>query len=1082
MLPGLEEVRGSVPTEAQREFRTRAEPIFAEMRPLTRTERVAAAAEKLDKTPEQVEAAIQRNLKIDPRAEGVEQEAMNMRTNELFDQWDNARQEWLKAKQELDDADLLSTGGSVPDGVKETANDAMYWAQEIERIEHEMFPALKGSRLAAQASSKRMNAQRGSWLSAAQQAEAGRLDKLAEQAGKTAKTAQKVAREGKVDKVAEKDLRDLGTMLGSEKNRRSLTGGSKTAKEIEDYSGTPLFEPGEKAPRTAKEAADELKQEQRRVAGISAREKSKEKRAEIQVLAQEARTWAHRMRSFPKLADQMRPNFEDALLKLDEHSQSGNKVADDIRQRLSVNLDEQGYNRAFEDARKATESISDARIRAVQQQIKDVLDNPHAPDRHLRVAELYQDLSEINAKGMEMATRLRKQTHLAGIQKAGLFADDANTEYIAQIMRQLDPNKPSTFRPIMEAMNKPGLWDIMREISFINMLSQPVTHATNISSTLANAGIYGLIQSPTEHLFSGGKMSGSGSFWTGFGGGIKEGARLAKQTELTGINPRRLEAVAGAGEYRHIGNEALPVYLEKMFGAGGRKYGEAMHMMSTRPLEAADAMIGHMAYEGAVSQFARREADKMIRTQDSRLATMDLSNMDPRLNQAQKVQDYIQKNIWDFPEIIKEAGNLQDYLLFRSRGQGPLEKRLRMLVGIKEDKDASPAIRALADFVLPFWNVPYNFTKQGLGNVVGLPVGLTKAGVGLAKGDAEMVGKGMGQAAKGAALMGAAATFALSDNLTGPGPEDEGDRRVWGETHRPNSFRFPGTKGWVSYEGTPWAIPFAVMAGVKEAVEFGKVDPQNPDWANALQYGLGIAKGAARGALSQSFLEAAIKNAGVFMGADLSPQGGASLVSGTASRYAPSPIPTGMLNFLSQLGETVERDAGRARDVKDIPEVAENQLRARIPGLRQELPAQTGAYGQTIEARRPNLYAAVPRSLLPEKAPGGDDRISENLQDLSVGIPQAPKALTINSREVPITIDEQRRFQQYLGQNYRRILEKAEARKTAKGSEGYTADNYERMRLRAREAAEQKLRSEISREELKRRIDRVKASTVIERR
>ena len=1192
-LPGFEDVPvapgRTVATESERAFEESTRSWFGERRSLRRDERVKAAAEMLDANPEQVDAAIRRNLDIDPYTAGVEQAAIRQRAEDLFDEWDNARQEWLGAKQEMDDWIVQNPGKSAKEIDADLANDVAYWFSEVERISTELFPTFKAQTLGARAASKQMNAQRGGRLGAIAEGTARMLSSVSETAGEAAEAVRRVLRspDGIIDQDAAKKLGELGTKLKSDRVRKAVSeGGGKVKRELQGFAGQDRQEtlaerlgrlkreqgrfermdqadpnvkaqldlvryeieetiqqateeatelarrniegrPG-RAPTTAEEAdrvidamlgrrtiskirREELarqkghwpkdvrdlntsldkalrkalqdeqrlfdsidRQVQRRIDGALAAEDRKQTRAEVKKMADDARSLVRTMRQHPDdpAFRSVEEQFDLTLRQLEAHSNVGQRVAGELRDRLWENLgrdltrrEELGYQRGLR-------AIDDARLRAVQSQIQTVLENPRAPDRHTRMAELLQDLSEINTHGAQRATDMRRRAYMSGIQKSGLFAEDVDKETLVKMMASIDPSRPETFRAVAETMKRPNVWNIFREISFINMLSRPTTHLTNITSTLANAGLQGILRNPIEQIVSGGELSGTGAGAKAFWGATKEGARLARETMGSGINPRRLENVVASGDYRHVGNEVMPRFLGSIAGSPGRWWGAKMHQISTRPLEAMDAMLGHMAYSGAFAQQAQRHVDDLIREGSPKLAAMEPVGDWARFPQRERALAYIQQNPWDFPELIKAAGKIEDYTLFRSRGQGPVEQRLRMLMGLKEVPPDAPLYQhagaAVLDFIIPFWNVPYNFTKQGLGNVAhgaASPFSALEVGRRLVTGDKKGAGELAARATQGAMMLGIPAMFAMGDNLTGPGPTDEADRRVWLQTHEPNSWRPPGTTAWISYEGTPWAIPFALVAGIKEGYEFKQIDREAPFWEQLATGGLAAARGAVKGALSQSFLDSAIRNAALFAGEVPSPQSGASILSGAALRYAPSPVPTGMLDFLAGMFDTVEREAGRARDIGDIPEVVPNQILARLPGTRDDLPARRGAFGEVRENERSGLRALVPRSILPVEAPGGDDPIARQLQRGSVGIPQAPKELVVGqSRKLPLTIQEQQDFQRYYGEAYRQLLEKKGA-----GEREFSVEKLEEYRTMARERAAKLVERQIPLEERRRR-------------
>lgn len=819
-------------------------------------------------------------------------------------------------------------------------------------------------------------------------------------------------------------------------------------------------------------------QVQRRVDQMLATERRAQVRQEVGTMAKEARILTKEMlRKAGTIGNKASQHNEEQLdlvfRRMSDHSNTGAKIAGEMRERFwdqmgrrLTRLEEQGYQ-------AGQRQISRDTISSIVQQIDDVLKNPHGPDRMARLQQLYADLEQVSEAGLKRASGMRQRAVESGLAKPGQFQESVDKDMLAKLMATVNPDDPNTFKPILAVMKNPGLWDYWREISFLNMLSSPMTHAWNIGSTSANMALRLLIRNPAEFLGSGGELSGVGAAFRGLASGAKEGGRLAATTLKTGINPQRLEDAVAKGDFTHVGRELMPELLAKGWGTLGApigqrerfarfggKLGEAMHLMSTRPLEAADAMMGNMMYASAAAQGAQRKADALLRT--GKLPEGFRFDPGLRIPEREQLAQHIMNNLWDHMDVMQQAGKIQDYTLFRSRDKNRLESGLRQLMAVK-NLPPNPTIEdilksAAVDFIMPFYNVPMNFMKQGVGNIVGAPRGA----VGMIKnlGSAEKQGEAAGRMVQGGLMMTIPIMLAQGDNLTGAGPTDPGDRRVWLQTHRPNSWRAPGTDTWVSYEGTPWAIPFASVAGAKEELEFRlKNDPRMTEGDRLLAGGLGAAKGFGQGVLSNSLLDGMNRNFQILTG-NLNKGDIPTALSGMVSRYSPhtliAPVPSGMANFLARVSDTVERDTGKPQylSLEQIGDVARNQLQARIPGLRQQLPEKLGAYG---EPREREGFAYSVRE---------PDAISSQLERGSIGIPDAPAEIRFSPQTVmPLTIAEQREFQRLYGANYRRLLE-AQGAGTKEMSEYFLTW----LRDEARKQASEAIRVSIPEEERRRRV------------
>jgi hypothetical protein len=570
----------------------------------------------------------------------------------------------------------------------------------------------------------------------------------------------------------------------------------------------------------------------------------------------------------------------------------------------------------------------------------------------------------------------------------------------------------------------------------------------------------------------------------------------------TGINKDRFEKSLATGELGHIGGEKLPIYLERIGDKTGwnplmerigdktglnplmqkagidkfanlGKLGVLYHQVSTRPLEASDAWMSHMMYASATKQLAQQKADDLIKKASPDLSFMKIDGS--TAPQREQAAQYIMEHIWDFPEVIKGAGKISDHTLFRSRDISTneafanIEQALRMAVGTKEiglrGGMGEKAVSWIVDFIIPFWNVPWNFTKQGTA-LIASPARFLQLPGDYAKGNYQEAGEHFAKAMQGSALAVTAFTMAANDMLTGPGPRDKGDRDVWLLTHRPHSFRIPLTDQWISYAGTPLAIPLSAMAGAFEEVRYTKDESTISELGWWTTRGAGAASGFVHGAMSNSLLDAATRNFEFLTGQTVGENALSQTVAGALARYG-SPVPAGMITFLASQIDVMERDVGRPRNADEVPENVWNRIKMRVPGLRETLPVATDAYGE----ERPNVRSvrvSGPAALDPayRGSPGyADDAITGALQRASVGAPQAQKEITRPVGIIPITIREQQQIQAKAGQYFREALENVDV-----GNETYSEKYVLSQRERARERAENEVLNALSDEEFSRRL------------
>lgn len=836
-------------------------------------------------------------------------------------------------------------------------------------------------------------------------------------------------------------------------------------------------------------------QVQRRIDGALAVENRKVIRDEVKQMANQARIHMKEMLRHPdklegSATQHNEAEFDRILRQMSDHSNVGDRVANDLRERFWEQMgrkitrtEEQGYQ-------AEQGALTEARIRGVHQQIQDVLNNPRGPDAVERLRGLYDDIAEISEKAGARASDQRKRAHEAGILRSGLHAENVDPQMILNMLKDVDPNNPTkSMKAVFETLGRPSVWAAMRELPFINMLSRPDTVGTNVSSTVLNGLSRFLIRSPLEFIGSGGHSRGQLAALEGAVGSLPKAGKLGIETYKTGINPERLDEALATGDYRHVGRENIPAVLGSLPGPLRQlgKLGTTLHLLSTRGLSSTDAVMGHVAYGAAFAEQAQRHADELIRTGDRKLRTMQAAGVNPADRVA--VKNYIMTNAWDFPDVIKAAGNISDYTLFRGAGQNKIEQALRMITGTKNAQAGSfedHAIGAIADFLMPFYNVPVNYTKQGISrSPLAIPYHAGKTVQAAVKGDRVAQGEHFAKAVEGAGILTGALIWAGADNLTGVGPRDPGDRRVWLQDHKPNSWRAPGSDVWISYAGTPYAIPLAAVANATEELKFGKkADPNLSEAGQYASMARGAGKGMVAGILSHSLVEGIIRNAEFLLGQQTGESQLAQSAADTISRYTPTGViaPSGLMSFLATMSDTVERDTARPRNMDEVPQAIGERLQSRVPGIagalglanREELPVRQGAYGEPVTNERSVLgsegASAVPfvGGLYQGRGQTPNDPITRQLQHGSIGIPDAPEELSLGEgRTAPITIQEQRDFQALYGQRYRQLLESHGA-----GQRELTDKGLELLRSQAREYASAMLRRQLGTEEIRRRLKR----------
>jgi hypothetical protein len=527
----------------------------------------------------------------------------------------------------------------------------------------------------------------------------------------------------------------------------------------------------------------------------------------------------------------------------------------------------------------------------------------------------------------------------------------------------------------------------------------------------------------------------------------------------TGTSSRAIENATEMGNYSQVGRELL---TEK-FG----RTGALLHVISTRPLQAMDALFGQMAYASAAEQYAQRTADRLLKSGSESVKGMS----------REAARQHVMANIWDHPEIIEKAGKIQDYTLLRSndasnKGFGVLERQLRQMAALGHaPPEADGARQALAFTVnnaLPFFNVPLNAAKQGIERTAGVPFNFARGVRASMRGETERAAELYAKATIGLGAVTTAAVLASGENLTGEGPGGA-DQAIWELDHRRNSWRVPGTQTWYSWEGSPLAIPFGMVAGAvqgwseakQRATKQGKTDALDLYGSAALKAG----QGAVQGFTSQSFIRAMGDQYKLLTGQETGLGTVANQATSNISRFVPA---SGMWNFLANVSDTMMRDPGRPQSFSDLPQNIGAREAMRIPGLRQQVDPRLTPYGEPTRNEQYGAAGILPYSR--GSGVGANDPITQRLESAGTGAIAAPPEISIEYKgktygQIPLTLVERRRFNEIAGQEFRRELEGSGA-----ATATWTPDVYDKIRASARMMAERQIQAEIGGDEINRRL------------
>lgn len=665
------------------------------------------------------------------------------------------------------------------------------------------------------------------------------------------------------------------------------------------------------------------------------------------------------------------------------------------------------------------------------------------------VKSLFDDVEAMGEYAEGRAKKLRHSIISSGLQRfIGTSQDSDVIEAAMASMRALDPDDPDYLKSVMglvSSMRNPRWVDYVKEYGITNMLSHPATWSlggVNVANNFLNIVARNLIQMPgmaaVESATAGAHQAAYGVrrvlkvpgapriakpdyqrtvYWkeipaaykatfTAMNAGIQMGLEVLSQgyldTDLIesamfakyGVVPREFLTeskkasdiiAAGIGGTLASGTGETPEdrLRNGMLGAVGlagysrlmnkvpeplQKFGNfglLMHMISTRPLAAADVLTGHMLYAGQYAAMAERKAAK---------------------SGGKLTAEEIMRNPLDHEDVRIQAGKIRDYTLLKQQDFN--KKAFSWLAAMPRDSQGRQFAELAIFQLAPFLTVTSNFIGQGLelsapGVLYDLGRAYKTKDKGLEAGRADAIVK----AAVGTTLTLYAAHMYNQGMLSGSGQFDDEGRNTWPEGKEPNSIYLPIAGGrWVSLNGTPFAIPFAVVANAMEYIEGqqrtarerGKPPPSLPDLL-LLTLGAGAA-GAGTAVLGHPFLQGVYQLGSAVQGRMTTDR----FFHGQGSRYVTG---SGALRYLAAMGDEYQREA----KAEGWDEALGQRVMATLPGYRQEVPAKRGPLGQPME--EPNYWKRDPSTILmpyPRRQPEKDPLVLKLMRKYEVAPPDAP--------------------------------------------------------------------------------------------
>lgn len=631
-------------------------------------------------------------------------------------------------------------------------------------------------------------------------------------------------------------------------------------------------------------------------------------------------------------------------------------------------------------------------------------------------------LDDIKALGKLQETRgtlIRRALHKANVLRyAGREMDDDQYTALLTKMATANLKDPKSVADLLRTLRTPGALAYLHEYTTAGMLTSPMTwgpSGINMVSNVANVAGHAYAQVPFERLHDilryGGRNVTAGEP-AALRRGMARARGEASKRALTLWAKGHLESeVVRAFDSGDL-TSARVEWLSTLPGPAGWFF-QGLHMLGTRPLAAGDVLLGHVLWEGKVEQLATRRANQEIAAHGALIVpapTVAQPNKTRRIADRDQAAAYIVEHRWDYPEIMEEAGKVEDELLLRTEipTKGP-EGIVAAISRARTPRADAPfvhkAMGAGLHVLFPFVKVAHNLMKHSLQvSPVGIPYEIAQ----YAKAQPEDKGKHALKVMTGASLMVLATMLYAADALTGGGPDDPEERRIWLRTHEPYSMKINGH--WVSLQGLWLALPLLMTADMIESAQrqYAKGSRTlGASWVDAVAAGLGgLVKGGANALLGNSIMDSADGLLDVLKGR----QKPGNFLANTAGRFLPA---SSMLRFMARIGDEYER----------APDGFTEYLAAATPdvmpmpwGTRSSVPYRLDEFGHPVKNQQQGMAAFIPGR--PKMSVHADDPLYQELTRVGVSFPGPPSSVD----GVPITRDERIKFQMTAGPEAERIL------------------------------------------------------------
>jgi len=473
---------------------------------------------------------------------------------------------------------------------------------------------------------------------------------------------------------------------------------------------------------------------------------------------------------------------------------------------------------------------------------------------------------------------------------------------LEDIMKRISTlNDPVSIAKVISAASKPTRWDKFQEVFYNAILSNPGTHASNITSNALSAA-FSVPETALAAMMGRGKagevvsLGEAPARFFGLMQGMKEGGSIALKIILSDI-PQISDKT---GQFKR---------QNAISGVKGR-----IIRIPSRMLLAEDEFFKAVNHRGEINATAFRTAKGEGLKGDAfaaRIKELQANPTDAMLLAAQKAAKYA-----TFTTELGKTGKAAETML------------------------NTPVMRPFK-LILPFFRTPVNVAKYGIERtpLAILPLAPQLRANLLGKNGVLAAQQARSRLAMGTAVAGMAMAYAMDGSITGSGPADPGQNNVLrAQGWRPYSIKIGDT--YYSYQRIePLSTLFGAAADIVNLNKDAKIKGPLEEGYAAEKVNQLIAT-TTNNVTNKAWMQSLSSAIEAYNDPDGKGQGFINLMAG-------STVP-GVVAFAARSQDPY------ARDVKTPTDAILN----RIPGMSQTVPYKRDIYGKAIMTDKPSFYGS----------------------------------------------------------------------------------------------------------------------------